>query len=92
VLDIIKEITGCNNASKLKAMLVPQRQLVLEEVLTSIKEREKAETEEEERIQEKLMQLGRCPAGFEWFKTGEGYRCGGGSHYCSNEEIKAYMM
>ena len=46
------------------------------------------ELRKEERIQEKLRQLALCPAGFQWFKVGNGYRCGGGSHYCSDQQLQ----
>lgn len=49
--------------------------------------------EEEERrrkeaaLRAKLRMMGRCPAGFEWIKQSEGYRCAGGSHWLPNAEI-----
>jgi hypothetical protein len=41
----------------------------------------------EQQIQEKLKQIAKCPAGFQWIKQGGGYRCGGGSHYVSQAEL-----
>jgi hypothetical protein len=34
-----------------------------------------------EAMQQRLRQIGQCPAGFNWYKCGNGWRCGGGSHY-----------
>jgi hypothetical protein len=57
----------------------------------------KREDEERKRIEElerltrvkaKLQQIGRCPAGFNWHHSGGGWRCGGGSHWVSDEELK----
>jgi DNA polymerase III delta prime subunit len=36
---------------------------------------------EEFKIQEALRLLGKCPAGFNWYKCGNGWRCSGGSHF-----------
>jgi SpoVK/Ycf46/Vps4 family AAA+-type ATPase len=54
--------------------------------------------EEEERRKEeaakqaKLMSLGTCPVGYHWIKQDTGYRCAGGSHYLSNDEIEKHMQ
>lgn len=46
------------------------------------------EMRQKKRIQEKLQRLCPCPMGFHWYKMGGGWRCGGGSHYVSNEELQ----
>ena len=45
--------------------------------------------EKERAAQEKLRELGPCPAGFRWVKqmVGGGYRCAGGSHWLSDAEL-----
>lgn len=53
------------------------RQLIEEE------ERRKKEAEK----QAKLMALGACPMGYHWIKQTGGYRCAGGSHWMSDEQI-----
>jgi hypothetical protein len=35
-------------------------------------------------MQTRLMGMGRCPAGFSWFREGSGWRCCGGSHYVAD--------
>uniref|UniRef100_A0A7S2JRL8 AAA+ ATPase domain-containing protein n=2 Tax=Leptocylindrus danicus TaxID=163516 RepID=A0A7S2JRL8_9STRA len=40
-----------------------------------------------ERIKEKLRQISPCPAGFQWYKCGGGWRCGGGSHFVSDAQL-----
>ncbi|KAI8916611.1 hypothetical protein DFJ77DRAFT_460541 [Powellomyces hirtus] len=43
----------------------------------------------EQKIQQKIRQICPCPAGFTWYKCGGGWRCGGGSHYVSDHQLKA---
>ncbi|KAI9096945.1 hypothetical protein DFS34DRAFT_128949 [Phlyctochytrium arcticum] len=42
-----------------------------------------------EAIQEKIRQICPCPMGYSWFKQGAGWRCGGGSHFVSDAQLKA---
>ena len=64
-----------------------QRQEELERL-----ERELRAAEEERRneraAQRKLRTLGVCVAGFAWIKQTGGYRCGGGSHYVSDAQLR----
>ena len=30
--------------------------------------------------------MGPCPAGFAWFREGNGWRCGGGSHFVHDDD------
>ena len=90
-LSIIQRKTGAKNPSKIKGMLQQQRGVVLEKIKISIKAAEKAKSEEEAKIQFKIKQLGRCPMGFEWIHEGGGWRCAGGSHFCSDQELEAFM-
>jgi len=91
IMAIIQRMTGATNPAKIKAMLQQQRKAVLEKIKISIKEAEKEKTEEEAKIQTKLRTLGRCPMGFEWLREGGGWRCAGGSHFCSNQELESFM-
>ncbi|TPX59440.1 hypothetical protein PhCBS80983_g02469 [Powellomyces hirtus] len=45
--------------------------------------------EQEQKIQQKIRQICPCPAGCTWYKCGSGWRCGGGSHYVSDHQLKA---
>ncbi|KAF3923850.1 hypothetical protein ABW21_db0205876 [Orbilia brochopaga] len=40
----------------------------------------------------KLEKMKRCPKGYHWIKTQDGYRCGGGEHSVSHEELAAFEM
>ncbi|GMF43657.1 unnamed protein product [Phytophthora fragariaefolia] len=55
--------------------------------------RDQAKLEEEQRrsqaIQEKIRQICPCPAGFNWYKSGGGWRCGGGSHFVSDAQLNS---
>jgi len=92
VMDIIKQITGCSDASKIIKALAPQRLPVLEKVKKSITERDRVKSEEEAKVQRALQAIGKCCMGFEWLPVGDGgYRCAGGSHFCSASEIAGEM-
>jgi hypothetical protein len=38
-------------------------------------------------IREKIRQMALCPAGFDWHREGGGWRCNGGSHFISNDQL-----
>lgn len=44
---------------------------------------------QEQLKQKKLRQIGMCPVGYEWIKTGNGWRCAGGSHFVSDAQLEA---
>lgn len=46
------------------------------------------EARKKELIKNKLRAIGKCPLGFVWHQVGGGWRCAGGSHYVSDEELK----
>ena len=41
---------------------------------------------DEARIMERLRTMGPCPQGFAWFRSGNGWRCGGGSHFVYDDD------
>ena len=47
----------------------------------------KAKQRREEQVQARLQQMGVCPMGYQWIKQASGYRCAGGSHFVSNEQV-----
>ena len=71
-----------------------QRQKEREEQLVREAEKEVARLKEaarhKEKIQTRLRRIGRCPQNFEWIPTSGGYRCAGGSHFVSAEQLN-YM-
>ena len=44
-------------------------------------------TAEETAKLERVKAMGLCEAGFEWIKCDGGYRCGGGSHFISEDQV-----
>lgn len=43
--------------------------------------------QDEVRMQTRLQQIGKCVAGFQWIQQPGGYRCTGGSHFVTNEQL-----
>jgi hypothetical protein len=66
-----------------------ERQRLLEEARRLAEEaRRLREAEEKERRKmEALRRIGNCPAGYAWHREGGGWRCGGGSHFVSQEQL-----
>eukprot|EP00633_Aureoumbra_lagunensis_P006918 CAMPEP_0197320696 /NCGR_PEP_ID=MMETSP0891-20130614/61167_1 /TAXON_ID=44058 ORGANISM="Aureoumbra lagunensis, Strain CCMP1510" /NCGR_SAMPLE_ID=MMETSP0891 /ASSEMBLY_ACC=CAM_ASM_000534 /LENGTH=1335 /DNA_ID=CAMNT_0042812211 /DNA_START=134 /DNA_END=4141 /DNA_ORIENTATION=- len=44
------------------------------------------EIDREHAVLTQLKQMGKCPAGFNWHREGAGWRCGGGSHFVSDDD------
>ncbi|POS78720.1 stage V sporulation protein K [Diaporthe helianthi] len=57
-----------------------------DEIVRRLLEEEERRRKEEE-ARKKLEENGVCPAGFAWIKQAGGYRCGGGSHYMSDDTL-----
>lgn len=52
------------------------------------KQQEEAEKKRmAEEMQRRLDYMGLCPAGFQWIRQGDGYRCAGGSHFMSHSQL-----
>ena len=49
-------------------------------------EEEEEELDREAWILDRLRSMGPCPAGFAWFRQGNGWRCGGGSHFVYDDD------
>jgi Ni/Co efflux regulator RcnB len=67
-------------AERIQAELERRRN---EEILAEI-ERQR---EMEKKRQQRLRELGPCPAGFQWIKQMGGYRCAGGSHWLNDGQL-----
>ena len=50
-------------------------------------EAERQRKEREARTQQRLRELGVCPAGYQWIKMGSMYRCQGGAHLVAESEL-----
>jgi hypothetical protein len=60
-----------------------QRREELEQLDDEAREEEQ---DDEATMQERLQTRGPCPAGFPWFREGNGWRCGGGSHFVYDDD------
>ena len=47
-----------------------------------------AERRREAAVQAKLRQMGVCVAGYQWIKQAGGYRCAGGSHWVTDQQLQ----
>ena len=54
-------------------------------------ERKRQAAEQERKIQAALQKIGKCSAGYQWVREGNGYRCSAGGHTASMAEIRAQM-
>jgi hypothetical protein len=58
-----------------------------EEKLRKAREEAERKKREELAVQKKIRDMGVCPVGFRWVKTGGGYQCTGGSHFLSDSQL-----
>jgi DNA polymerase III delta prime subunit len=58
-----------------------------EKALLKAQEEQKEQKRKEEKAQRMLREMGVCAAGFRWIKQNSGYRCAGGSHFVTNEQL-----
>jgi len=68
-----------------------QRRLAVEKERQRREEEDRRRMEElrkREEIQHHLHQIRPCPMGFSWYRQGCGWRCGGGTHFVSDAELK----
>lgn len=94
IMTIIMRTTGCSDQGKIKNILTPQRAGVLQKIKHSIKEAKRAKSAQEAKVQEACKRIGKCCMGFEWLSNGPGmgYRCAGGAHALSDQEVQNELM
>lgn len=80
------------DVGQIRTALVKQSAPLLTKIRTLLKQMAEFKSAEEKKKQEKLQKIGKCCMGFEWLKVEGGYRCAGGSHYCSNEEVDKFQL
>ncbi|KAH7026129.1 uncharacterized protein B0I36DRAFT_386457 [Microdochium trichocladiopsis] len=49
--------------------------------------KEEERRKREQAMRKRLEVMGVCPVGYAWIKQSHGYRCAGGSHFLSNEQL-----
>jgi len=64
-----------------------QKGALLQKVQAAIKEIQRKKTAAEAKNLERAKTLGRCVMNFEWIKCQGGYRCAGGSHTVTDQQV-----
>ncbi|KAK1566191.1 ATPase [Colletotrichum navitas] len=78
--------------AKYQAMTEAKRRAVgaaREAILRQLVEEEERRKQEEEQ-RKKAAMMGRCPVGYDWIKQAQGFRCAGGSHFISDEQLARF--
>eukprot|EP00903_Cladosiphon_okamuranus_P022101 g20323.t1 len=71
--------------------VVNQSKLVKELALQEAKEEKERKLALERASQEALRQMGVCPAGYQWTRQGNGWRCSAGGHHVSGAAVSAAL-
>ena len=90
LLDRIARLTSCTDTALLPALLDKQKGNLLARIKQVIERSRKEKSEEEAKCQETLRQLGQCPLGFDWLQEAGGWRCAGGSHFVSDNDLAQF--
>ena len=53
----------------------------------AIKEAEKEQYRLDAGVRERINKMCLCPAGFDWHRDGDGWRCNGGTHFIHNDKL-----
>jgi hypothetical protein len=83
----VQELQRQIEKERLRAQAALQARLEAEERRRRAMEEQESKQRREEAVQQRIRELDVCPAGFQWAKEGNGYRCGGGGHFLTNELI-----
>lgn len=86
-LSIKKKEEGVVDRELLNKLRVLERAKELA-VRKALEERER-ELALEKAAQAALRRMGKCPAGFQWHRQGDGWRCSAGGHYVSGSVVSA---
>lgn len=83
-----EELKRLREQARLEEQLARRaREEALEKWQRACREEERRR-QEEMTAQAKLRKMGVCCAGFRWIKQSSGYRCAGGSHFVSDEQLE----
>lgn len=81
------EIKRQQEEVRLKELAAREAQRVAAAALDAKRKQEEARKAKEAAVQAALRRMGVCVAGFQWINVGFGYRCAGGSHFVSNDQL-----
>jgi SpoVK/Ycf46/Vps4 family AAA+-type ATPase len=92
VVELVWEKNGGKESKhtpgQVRTSLVKQSGPFLQKIKQLLKQMAEVKSAEEKRKQEKLKKIGKCCMGFEWIRIEGGYKCAGGTHFCTDEEIE----
>lgn len=80
---IKRELADRQRERELELERLQEEKLRKEDELRRLREKE----QQEKQVQQKLRDMGVCPANFRWIKQTNGYRCAGGSHFISAKNL-----
>jgi len=60
-------------------------------ILKQRKEEKAKQEQREKKVQVTLHRMGKCPVGYQWIKQTSGYRCAGGSHVVSDQDLNRML-
>ncbi len=87
--DFVKqqELKRQREAQRLKELKAREERERREAELQARREAEEKARKEDQKAQAKLRQMGVCVAGYRWIRQDDGYRCAGGYHFVSNDDL-----
>ncbi|KAK6519926.1 hypothetical protein TWF506_000220 [Arthrobotrys conoides] len=77
-------------AARLQEVQAQESIVQIEKEMEDILQQEKVREAREKINMAKLDRMGLCPKKYHWIKMKDGYRCAGGEHSITNEELSAY--
>jgi hypothetical protein len=99
VIDGIMELSGLEDVKPASKQPIHQREaarirqmegkVAREKALAALKKKQEKEERkyEEAHVQQSLQRMGVCSVGYRWIKQPQGYRCAGGTHFISNDQL-----
>ena len=91
--DFPEDILGlvCSKTGKEPKDVIDELRAQVGDVLASmreaIKEAEKEQYRLDAGVRERIKKMCLCPAGFDWHRDGDGWRCNGGTHFIHNDKL-----
>lgn len=82
-----RQLAAADAAQQARAKAVADAARKRAQALAADAQRREEARRKEERVQERIREMGVCNQGYKWIKQASGYRCAGGSHYISDSQL-----
>jgi hypothetical protein len=82
-----RELMRQREERRLAEIKAQEERARIAKMLEEKRKEEERQRKEEAKVQAKIREMGLCVAGFRWIKQASGYRCAGGSHFLSNDQL-----